>query len=333
MTLTVSFDASPCVLVFETPTPLVVGLQGPEGAQGTTGPAGPTGATGPQGPAGADGATGPQGPAGADGADGVAAATAPLTYDSGTRTIAIDLAALNRGLVVTMGTANQPVFDTSGYSLTGSNTTPAFKFRGTWNTTGTPDLIDFDLTDTASNASSRFLRFARNGTNILTIRRDGRITCGEVYPSVVNCVYVQMAITAMAPIGFGADAGIGWGSNASPNGVYDTVLRRIATGHVGLVKGNTGSDPQAFSVFNFRVDAANFERATIKWTGNTACLVTEAGGTGTVRPLVSALNTLSADPTATELPAGTAAVFHNSTSGVTALWANVGGTLKSVTLT
>jgi len=71
------------------------GPQGPKGDtgdQGPTGPTGPAGATGPQGPqgpqgpAGADGATGPQGPA------GVVTATAPITYDAGTQTVAISAA-------------------------------------------------------------------------------------------------------------------------------------------------------------------------------------------------------------------------------------------------
>jgi len=43
--------------------------------------------------------------------------------------------------------------------------------------------------------------------------------------------------------------------------------------------------------------------------------------------------TLDADPTTDEIADGTFGVFHNSTSGDTKLWANVGGTLKSVALT
>lgn len=52
---------------------------------------GPQGPTGPAGPAGADGVDGTNGTNGTDGQDGVAAATAPLAYDAGTRTISIDL--------------------------------------------------------------------------------------------------------------------------------------------------------------------------------------------------------------------------------------------------
>lgn len=76
------------------------GPQGPAGATGATGPAGATGSagpTGPQGPKGDTGNTGPTGPAGASGATGpqgpagVVAATAPLTYDAPTQTVAISV--------------------------------------------------------------------------------------------------------------------------------------------------------------------------------------------------------------------------------------------------
>jgi hypothetical protein len=64
------------------------GEQGPQGAtgpQGVQGSQGPTGLTGAQGPTGATGPTGPQGPT------GVVTATAPITYNSGTQAVGIDL--------------------------------------------------------------------------------------------------------------------------------------------------------------------------------------------------------------------------------------------------
>jgi hypothetical protein len=52
---------------------------------------GAVGVAGPQGPTGATGATGPQGPQGIQGNAGVVTATAPITYNSGTQAIGIDL--------------------------------------------------------------------------------------------------------------------------------------------------------------------------------------------------------------------------------------------------
>lgn len=56
------------------------GTPGPQGPQGNTGATGATGATGPQGPTGA---TGPA---------GVVAATAPISYNSGTQTVSTSMA-------------------------------------------------------------------------------------------------------------------------------------------------------------------------------------------------------------------------------------------------
>jgi hypothetical protein len=52
---------------------------------------GAVGVAGPQGPTGATGATGAQGPQGIQGNTGVVTATAPITYNSGTQTVGIDL--------------------------------------------------------------------------------------------------------------------------------------------------------------------------------------------------------------------------------------------------
>lgn len=311
------------------------GTTGPAGATGATGPAGPTGATGATGPAGSTGPAGDPGPTGATGAtgatgpagaDGVAAATTPLAYDGGTRTISIDLAALNRGLVVTMSTANQSMLDVSGYNLTGSSTVPAFKFRGTWNTTGSPDLIDVDVTNTASGSVANFLNFKLSGAEKLSVRKDGTIN----WKTGVSGLTVALWENYANAVNLAGSSALTWNSGAPNFNSYDLVLRRDAANT--LAQRNL-TNAQAFRLYNTFTDAANFERLAFKWSGNIACITTEAGGTGTKRSLVVDITTLSADPTATELPSGTSAVFHNSTSGVTKLWANVGGTLKSVALT
>lgn len=41
----------------------------------------------------------------------------------------------------------------------------------------------------------------------------------------------------------------------------------------------------------------------------------------------------TADPTVTDITAGTASIYKNTTSGTVKLWTNDGGTMKSVTLT
>lgn len=80
------------------------GATGPAGAAGAIGPSGPTGATGAIGPAGATGATGATGPS------GVITATAPLTYNAGTQTVALDDIAESKviGLVADLAAKETP---------------------------------------------------------------------------------------------------------------------------------------------------------------------------------------------------------------------------------
>jgi hypothetical protein len=72
------------------------GIQGPQGiqgVQGATGPQGPQGIQGVQGDAGPQGPQGDEGPQGPQGDPGVVSASAPLSYDSGTQNLSIDLSA------------------------------------------------------------------------------------------------------------------------------------------------------------------------------------------------------------------------------------------------
>lgn len=63
----------------------------------------------------------------------------------------------------------------STHSLTGTNSQTTLSISETWNTTGTPNLFNIALTDTASNSASLFLRYAVGGTNRLTISKLGYI--------------------------------------------------------------------------------------------------------------------------------------------------------------
>jgi hypothetical protein len=76
---------------------------------------GAVGVAGPQGPTGATGATGPQGPQGIQGNTGVVTATAPITYNSGTQAVGIDLS-----LIAQDNVAN--AFTVGGHTITNGAT-------------------------------------------------------------------------------------------------------------------------------------------------------------------------------------------------------------------
>jgi hypothetical protein len=185
---------------------------------------------------------------------------------------------------------------TATYSVTGANTTPLLDLSGTWNTTGAARGLKLNITDTASNAAS-----------LLADLGIGSRT--------------QYAFTKSRQF---------WIYNSSPT----------------------------------TQDASNYERGFMRWNSNTLEIGTEAGGTGTSRvtKILSAAQvdvftfgavqaarfssgssiiynslsfggaTLTANPTTSDLAAGRAGVWKNSTTGVVSLWYNDGGTMKSIAL-
>ena len=193
---------------------------------------------------------------------------------------------------------------TASYSVTGANTTALVNLSGTWNTTGLARGILLNLTDTASATASVLADFGTGGASYRT----------------------QYALTKSRQF---------WLYNSSPT----------------------------------TQDASNYERAFIRWNSNVLEIGAEAAGTGTVRAVSVISNTgqttdlyaggvtstpairtrgtsystvyvglewvfstQSADPTTSDIPSGRTRMVKNTTSGALKLWANDGGTLKSVTL-
>lgn len=83
-------------------------------------------------------------------------------------------------LAITQATANTGVIASTGYSLTGTNATSAINFAGTWNTTGTPTLVKYNVTDTASNAASLLFDLQVGGTSKFKVDKEGGITGTEI---------------------------------------------------------------------------------------------------------------------------------------------------------
>ncbi len=112
------------------------GATGPAGPAGATGPAGPTGATGPAGPTGATGPAGPTGPTGPAGPSGVVAATAPITYNSGTQTVGIDGNALGLRLITSQSFSSSTAVQVNDvFSSTYEHYKVLVSFRASGNST------------------------------------------------------------------------------------------------------------------------------------------------------------------------------------------------------
>jgi hypothetical protein len=255
---------------------------------------------------------------------------------------------------------------TASYSVTGANTTPLLNLSATWNTTGIARGILLNVTDTASNASSRLLDLQYQGTTSFAVGKDGSLTFNSTAASGSGSGSLTPGNT---PI-FNLLQSNGLRSSISPT----TITFFTASGSTNPVMltadaANTlaqrnGTNSQTFRLYNTFTDSANFERGFMRWNSNVLEIGTEAGGTGTARLLklqgaaqvdiftfgtiqsarfssvqsiiYNALAfggaTLAANPSTTDLNAGRAGVWKNSTTGVVSLWYNDGGTMKSVAL-
>lgn len=65
-----------------------------------------------------------------------------------------------------------------GQSLTGSSTTGAIDISSTWNTSGTPTMINITLTDTASNAASMLIKAVVGSATVFGVDKSGKPTFG-----------------------------------------------------------------------------------------------------------------------------------------------------------
>lgn len=138
------------------------------------------------------------------------------------------------------GPTNAVGISFTGQSLTGSNASTMLNLAGTWNTSGTPTALKVNITDTASNASSLLQDWQVSGVSVMNLRKDGRLTTGEIRPANVSVGYAQITSSATGPINLGSDAAIGWGPATIPNSVFDTIFRRHATGVLRVGDSSTG---------------------------------------------------------------------------------------------
>lgn len=70
---------------------------------------------------------------------------------------------------ITQASANAGILASTGYSVTGSNSTNTVDLAGTWNTSGTPTGIKLNITNTASNAASPLMDLQTGGASTFKI--------------------------------------------------------------------------------------------------------------------------------------------------------------------
>lgn len=123
------------------------------------------------------------------------------------------LSSLATGATTITPAADNSALVVSGYSLTGATVDAAISVAGTWNTSGIADAITVDITNTASDASSRLINLMIGGASQFQVTRAGvtfsRGLVGAVFATAIPAGGVQglrFSTTATFGINFGSGA-------------------------------------------------------------------------------------------------------------------------------
>lgn len=165
-----------------------------------------------------------------------------------------------RGQTFTLGTANESLFSSTGYSLTGASTTPMVDLSGTWNTSGNATLLKFNVVKTGVGATAKLLDLQVGGSTVVDI-----LQLGQLRAYNISCL--------------ASGGSIDLDANTS------TSVLTSGDGS-GTIAQRAGTTSQSFRVYNTWTSASNYERFVLDWktTSNTLRIGTEAQ-TGTVRDI------------------------------------------------
>jgi hypothetical protein len=209
---------------------------------------------------------------------------AALTGETGSGAAVFGTAPTLSTVTITQGTANTTPLTSSGYSVTGANTTPLVTLSGTLNTSGAVNVVYSNITNTASGSDTRLLRLDVGGGHRFSVDTNGRIRFGSNSMSFVDIgsgfsMYSGEFEEVIAVRGGGNIALSIYGNNAiNLGGNNVNVITRDGADHAIAQRWSTNA--QTFRVYNTYTDSTTHERINVKWASNVAIIGTEKGSVG-----------------------------------------------------
>jgi len=239
-------------------------------------------------------------------------------------------------------TPNTGAFTTlSANNGTITTSSPAFTLAQTWNASAqTFTALRVNATDTASASGSLLMDLQVGGSSRFSITKGGKVSASEDINSSTY-VFARSEVYAGGTLGssqfYAGSSGINLGSgtflswtNGNSLGTRDTFLYRDAA---NIVAQRNSTNAQTFRLYRTFTDASNYERLSLIATRTTRfAIAAENAGTGAARSLEISFYTSASDPASTDITDGCFSVWKNSGTGTIKLWANDGGTMKSVAL-
>ena len=235
----------------------------------------------------------------------------------------------------------------------------------TWNSAGvTFTGLQFNATDTASASGSLLMDLQVGGTSVFKIIK-GSENSGDplqgsgIFVSANRNSFIVSTPTSNTDCFIYTRNGGGNFAFGMPNSSGQirlngtTVLTAQTNGNITIANSlNLGgtdlvfardaanifaqrnsTNAQTFRLYRTFTDASNYERLSLIATRTTRfAIAAENAGTGAARSLEISFYTSASDPTSTDITDGCFSVWKNSGTGTIKLWANDGGTMKSVAL-
>jgi len=224
-------------------------------------------------------------------------------------------------------TPNTGAFTTlSANNGTLTSSSPAFTLAQTWNNAGVVfTALRANVTDTASNSASLLMDLQVGGSSRAYINKSGHIIGTSFISLASGFGGISDQGTEKGPFCASSGAMCFGGNGGAPFLRYD--------GAANILAQRNGTNAQTFRLYRTYTDASNYERLGFLATNTTRYTITsENAGTGSARSLEVSFYTAASDPTSTGITSGCFSVWKNSGTGTIKLWANDGGTMKSVAL-
>jgi len=268
------------------------------------------------------------------------------------------LAASSFRTLIGLGTGNTPTF--LGATLTGGTVTasaPLVDATQTWNSAATVFTgVRFNVTDTASSASSLLMDLQVGGSSRLNIQKSGytKITAttsgytpalwvSDQNNTLGGAFYfewrggaVNRKVFAMTADSDGlsfwrlSDGGASFvarsfGAGQDGNLFVAAADCRLYRDTANVLAIRNDANAQTFRIYNTFTDASNYERGKLEWSSNVFRIGTEKAGTGSARTLE-----LQTDGT-TRLTIGTAGLFTIADALNVAVGATIGTKIGTAT--
>jgi len=162
---------------------------------------------------------------------------------------------------------------------TGANGLSALNIAQTWNTTGTPNIVNISLTDTASNIASNVFRYQLGGTTKVTLNKNGTLNLDVASSGVAS-------ITVGFDGGYSFSGGIGFIKRDSiiGLGIQYNVASSYINGHIFRGSANyTTTSGNVFLAQNIGTFAPTSGTATFTYQGISGTINQTGGASGITR--------------------------------------------------